>query len=494
MSDSVVGYGTRLSSLAAQDGDAPAVTCAGATSSSVSRVELDRIANRTARLLAARGVRAGDIVTLALPNGIPLVTYCIAAWKLGAVPNPISHRLPAPERDAILERAAPALLVANESGAPTRWPLLLSGTEPPPDDRPLPDAIAPHERALASGGSTGSPKLIVVKRPAAWGAGGEVSPLAPRGCVLVPGPLYHAAPFGSFTQALIAGVEVVVMERFDAAQCLTLIEKHRVEQILFVPTMMHRIWRLPEAERTQRDVSSLRIVFSGGAPCPPWLMRAWIDWLGPDVMHDIYGPSERIGGTLISGREWLARPGSVGKPMSGARIRILDPETLQDMPPGEIGELFMMPPQGAGTTYRYVGADSRSIDGGWESVGDMGYLDPDGYLYLTDRRTDMILSGGRNIYPAQIEAAIDAFPGVLSSAVIGLPDDDLGNRIHAIVQAGELDETALRAHLAAHVAGYCIPRSFERVDFPLRDDAGKVKRYKLREERLSTTEAQRTQR
>lgn len=482
---SAVGFGTRISQLAAADGDRPAVSCGGVT---LSRAQLESAANRAARLLLARGVGAGDLVTLALPNGVPLVVHCVAAWKIGAVPNPISHRLPALERDAILERADPALVVVAAPDDSIGRPLLVDGAPLPDDDSPLPDAIAPHERALASGGSTGTPKLILVKRPAAFDDAVIASPLWPRGCVLVPGPLYHAAPFGSLTQALVAGVEVVVMERFDAAACLELVERHRVEQVLFVPTMMHRIWQLPAQQRLARDVSSLRVVFSGGAPCPPWLMRSWIDWLGADVMHDIYGPSERIGGTLINGREWLAHPGSVGKPTAGARIRILDPETLRELPAGKTGEVFMMPRDGAGSTYRYVGAEGRRTADGWESVGDMGYVDGDGYLYLTDRRTDMILCGGRNVYPAQIEAAIDAFPGVLSSAVIGLPDDDLGNRIHAIVQTPSLDEAALRAHLARHLTGYCIPHGFERVDEPLRDEAGKVKRYKLRQRRIDVGE------
>ena len=145
-----------------------------------------------------------------------------------------------------------------------------------------------------------------------------------------------------------------------------------------------------------------------------------------------------------------------------------------------------MPREGTGSTYRYVGADGRTTDDGWESVGDMGYLDEEGYLYLTDRRTDMILCGGRNIYPAQIEAAIDAHPAVLSSAVIGLPDDEMGQRIHAIVQVNDsVSEADLRSHLVEHLARYCVPRTFELVDFPLRDDAGKVRRYQLREQRLA---------
>jgi bile acid-coenzyme A ligase len=411
----------------------------------------------------------------------------VAAWKCGAVPNPVSHRLPVPERVAILEQANPALLVGVDPAEAGERAALPPGFEPDPhlSAEPLPDVTPPHERAMASGGSTGRPKLIVLKIPAVHDPERPQSVLAPRGPVLVPGPLYHGAPFGSFAQGLLAGVTVVLMQRFDASRCLELIERHRIEQVLFVPTMLHRIWRLPPAARLGRDVSSLTTVFSGGAPCPPWLMRAWIEWLGPDVMHDVYGPSERIGGTHITGREWLAHPGSVGKAVAGARIRILDPETGSDRSPGEIGEVYMLPAGGPGSTYRYIGATPRATADGWESVGDMGYLDTEGYLYLTDRRTDMILSGGRNIYPAVVEAAIDAHPAVRSSAVIGLPDDDLGERVHAIVQTADpLTAEELAAHLRERIVHYEIPRSFEFVHHPLRDDAGKTRRFALRQARL----------
>ncbi len=476
-----IGYGTRVTELAAVRGDRIAVAC---DEEHITWADLDRFANRAARLLAKHGVTRGDYITIALPNGISAVGWSIAAWKVGAIPNPISHRLPEVERDAILDHANPALVITATTGQALPWPSLAADSELLDRDTPLTDVVSPHERALASGGSTGKPKLIVVKKPALYDSGAPSSVLAPSGCVLVPGPIYHAAPFGSFTQSLLAGVETVLMNRFDALLCLDLIERHRVEQVLFVPTMMHRIWRLPEAERKQRDLSSLRVVFTGGAPCPPWLMRAWIDWLGAEVMHELYGPSERIGGTHISGREWLDHPGSVGKPTGGAGLRILDPETLGEQPTGQIGEVFMMPRDGAGSTYRYVGATSRTTPDGWESVGDMGYVDEDGYLYLADRRTDMILCGGRNIFPAQIEAALDEYPDVQSRAVFGSPDDDHAHRIHAILQADELDEHRLREHLATRIARYNIPHSFEVVDFPLRDEAGKVRRFLLRAERL----------
>jgi bile acid-coenzyme A ligase len=214
-------------------------------------------------------------------------------------------------------------------------------------------------------------------------------------------------------------------------------------------------------------------------------MQHFIEWLGPDVMNEVYGGSERIGGTFISGHEWLQHPGSVGRPMGATKIRIFDPETGENLPCGEIGEIYMLPAGGQGSTYRYLGADSRTNEEGWESVGDMGHLDEDGYLYLADRRSDMILSGGRNIYPAQVEAALEAHPAVASSAVIGLPDDDMGQIVHAIVQTTHaVGDDELRDFLAQHIVHYAIPRSFERVDLPLRDDAGKLRRWELRAARV----------
>jgi bile acid-coenzyme A ligase len=483
-----IPYGSVLTRFAVAEPDTIAVVC---EEDAITRGDLERRANRMARAFAARGVRQGSVVTIALPNDIEFVIACCAAWKCGATPNPISERLPGPERAMVLGQANPALVVGGDEAQANGRAFLPEGFVPDPEisDAPLPDAVAPHERAMATGGSAGHPKLIVLKIPAEYDPEAPPSVLAPRGCVLVPGPLSHAAPFGSLTQGLLAGVRIVLMRRFDALRCLELIERHRVDQVLFVPTMLHRIWRLPDSERSRHDVSSLRIVFTGGAPCPPWLMRAFIDWLGPDVMNDVYGPSERIGGTMITGREWLAHPGSVGRPIRGARIRILHPETGRELPAGEIGEVYMMPSGGQGSTYRYVGAEARTTPEGWESVGDMGYLDEEGYLYLTDRRTDMILCGGRNVYPAQVEAAIDEHPAVRSSAVIGLPDEDLGQRVHAIVQvAAPVADEELRAHLRNRVVHYTIPRTFEFVNHPLRDEAGKVRRWVLRQERLGPRE------
>jgi bile acid-coenzyme A ligase len=250
--------------------------------------------------------------------------------------------------------------------------------------------------------------------------------------------------------------------------------------------MMQRIWRLPTEERERFDSSSLVRVMCTGAPSPVWLKQAWIDWLGPEKIWEAYGGSERIAGTQIGGVEWLQHPGSVGKPTEGRKIRVLHPDG-NECAPGEIGEIYMMPSGGQGTTYRYIGAEMPTTGEGWETLGDLGHLDEDGYLYLADRKTDMIVTGGSNVYPAEVEAALDAHPSVRSSAVVGLPDDDLGQQIHAIVDAPAADvtEDALREHLAARLVRYKIPRSFEFVTEVLRDDAGKLRRSALRDARIA---------
>jgi len=483
-------YGAMMTELAARNPDAVALVCDGVDAcEQLTRAELDAWANRLARAYAERGLSHGDFATIALPNGAEFFAACLAVWKLGAIPNPVSHRLPAIERAAIIERANPVLVIGVEEGSYDGRhcvPAQLDVAGYPA--YALPAQTPPYERAMASGGSTGQPKLIVAANPAVYDPQHASTLFKGRQAVLVPGPLYHGAPFSAAFGGLFGGCKVVVMQRFDALRCLELIEWHRVDRMTMVPTMMQRIWRLPTAQRESKDVSSLEFVMTGSAPCPPWLMRAWIDWLGPQVMHEAFGPSERSGGTFISGTEWLAHPGSVGKPSAGARIRILDDDG-RELPCGEMGEIFVLPPSGTGSTYHYIGATPKLSEDGWESFGDMGYFDPEGYLYLGDRRSDMVLCGGRNIYPAEVEAAIDALPGVRSSAVIGLPDEDLGQRLHAIVDVGsegsDIDAERVRRHLVEHLVHYKIPATIEIVTTLLRDDAGKMRRPALRAARLT---------
>jgi len=485
-------YPACLALHARETPDRTAIVCEG---ESLSYAELERRSSRLARYFSELGVREGRLVTIALDNGMRPIECWFAVWKLGAIPQPVSARLPAAERDAIVELAAPALVIGVPPGSYGGTPCLpvdfpFPDSLPPPSEAPLPDRTSPSAQALTSGGSTGRPKLIVDTQPASWDPTQPFYGNAPGTTVLTPGPLYHAGPFINTKVTILSGGTVVLMKRFDPEQALRAIDEHAVEWVNFVPTMLHRIWRLPPEVRGRYSLDSLRTVTSSGAACPDWLMHAWIDWLGPDRIQEAYGGSERIGGTLITGREWLERPGSVGRPTGGRKIRILD-EQGRDLPPGQIGEVFMLPPGGKGSTYRYIGAEARGTGDGWETLGDLGCLDEEGYLYLSDRRTDMIVTGGENVYPAEVESALDEFEAVRSSAVIGLPDPDLGQRVHAIVEAadGDWDEAALRRHLEERLVRYKVPRSFERVDEPLRDDAGKVRRYALREARIQAVGA-----
>jgi len=450
------------------------------------RRELAFRSNRLARDYAARGVGEGDLVTIALPNGCEFFEAALAAWKLGATPNPISARLPEVEQQAIVETASPALVVGADSGQFGATPVLPIGFEPDASlsDAPLPDRVSKHVRAMTSGGSTGRPKVIIDATQALCDPTIPENRMKADGRTLVPGPLYHAGPFITSWQSLLCGGTIYVHARFDPSECIACIAREGIDWVLFVPTMMQRIWKLPDEEKSVHDLSCLGTVMCSGAPSPGWLKRAWIDWLGPERIWEAYGGSERIGGTLISGQEWLDHPGSVGKPTAGRKVRILD-KSGRECGVREIGLVHFLPPGGVGSTYQYRGAEARRTPDGWETLGDLGFLDEDGFLYLTDRETDMIVSGGANVYPAEVEAAIDGFEPVRSSVVIGLPDEDLGQSVHAIVDApAGFDADDLRSYLEEQLARYKIPRDFEHATEPLRDDAGKVRRSALREARL----------
>jgi bile acid-coenzyme A ligase len=458
------------------------------------RREFANLSNRYARALSQLGVREGDFVTIALPNCVEFYLSSFAIWKLGAIPNVISPNLPVAEREAILDQVKPSLVISEDDSGTVgyRWVSKVALSQTGCSDNNLESRVAHHWKAMTSGGSTGRPKVIIDQLPSCWDPAVGSSEMLPDRVVLNPGPLYHNAPFVFSHMALFLGCKVVVMTRFDAEEALRLIAEHKVDWVTLVPTMMHRIWRLPEATRRKYDLSSLRVVLHMAAPCPIWLKEWWIDWLGPERIFELYAGTERQGFTSITGQEWLEHKGSVGKVGAGFGLKVLDQDG-NTLGPGEVGEIYFLPEAGPGATYRYIGAEPRRA-GNWESLGDMGHLDEDGYLYLADRRTDLILSGGANIYPAEVESAIDAHPNVLSSAVIGLPDDDMGQMVHAIVQLkpglrGDEAEDELRAFVAQRLTKYKLPRSFEFVDSPLRDDAGKIRRSQLREDRVSALAA-----
>ena len=243
---------------------------------------------------------------------------------------------------------------------------------------------------------------------------------------------------------------------------------------------MQRLLPVYRANPEAYDLTSIRRFWHAGAPCPPSIKLAWIDLLEPEAVWELYGGTELQAMTFVSGDQYLTHPGSVGIVVTG-EMKVLDDDG-NECPPGVAGEIFMRPSPGSAPTYRYIGATAKSRDG-WESIGDLGYFDADGFLYLNDRRIDMFTVGGRNVYPAEIEAALAAHPDVLSCLVVGVPDDDLGQVPHALVQpGGDLDQEAVRAFLADRLASYKVPRTIEFVDRPLRDDAGKARRSAVRDD------------
>ncbi|BAX90588.1 AMP-binding protein [Mycobacterium shigaense] len=492
MSEPTPPIGAQISALAELAPDEPAVSCDGVT---LTRRELDRSTNRLARAYAERGVGVGDYVTMVLPNSIEWIQVAVACWKLGAVPQPLSARLPDAELQGLVGLRPPALLVGRDSH---EIPSLPTGFVPDPalSDAALPEAVSPVWKAMGSGGSTGRPKLIESggdsRIPAAIGY-----PLGAQegDTTLVPIPLSHNTGFTTATIALIMRHHLVVMSRFDPHGFLRLITDHRVTFLTTVPTIMQRALPVYHADPDDYDLSSLRRFWHMGAPCPPAVKEAWIDLVGPEVVWELYGGTELQALTFIRGDQWLTHRGSVGVVVAG-EMKVLD-DDANPCPPGVVGEVYMRPAPGSAPTYRYVGASAKSRDG-WESLGDLGYFDEDGFLYLSDRRVDMFTVGGRNVYPAEIEGALSAHPEVLSCLVVGVPDPnagDLGQVPYALVHTADgstLDAAGVREFLRERIAGYKVPPSAEFIEFvdtPLRDDAGKARRSAVRAEIIARLQA-----
>lgn len=457
--------------------------------------ELDARSTRRAQALRSRGVGHGALVTLAIDNCASFFEWTFAVWKLGAIPHLVSWRVPEAELRAMLELAKPAAVIATDhlrlagQGAlPVIWGIVEGS------DEPLQEAISPFWKAMSSGGSTGRPKIIVDHKPASHVLGSTYLKVADRDVVLNPGPLYHNAPFSMAHNALFKGNPLITMARFDAEETLRLIDTWKVASVNFVPTMMLRIWRLPDEVKAKYDVTSLCNVWHMAAPMPTWLKKAWIDWLGAEKINEAYAGTEAVGATTINGVDWLAHEGSVGRPRN-CEVRVLGEDGLE-APAGTIGEIWLKPDV-ANKGFHYLGDDERPSDNGFQSLGDYGWLDGDGFLYLADRRTDLIISGGSNIYPAEVENTIMEHPAVETAVVIGLPHEDFGSAVHAIVKlrsecVGTLDGADLIEFLRPRLVTYKLPRSVEFTNDPLRDDAGKVRRSQLREVRLEVPQHQLT--
>jgi bile acid-coenzyme A ligase len=491
-----VSYGLRLTHLAAEHPNKPVIVFVpeSGPEQTYSWLQLEQSANRMARLFREHGVKKDSIVVIGLRNNFENVAASFAIWKLGACLLPLSHRMPAAEREAVLEIAQPDLVVANW-GRPGELTISDLGAASALASEPLPDVVPQPGRAIASGGSTGTPKIIVDPRPLAArpdigdAVVRRLTGIAPGQVQLLCGPLYHNGPYGSMYHGLFHDHTVVLMERFDAARAVDLIERYGVNWLYLVPTMMRRIIQLPGIEK--RDFSHLQAIYHSASPCPINLKRAWIDLVGAERVYEGFGATEEVGLCAIRGDEWLQHPGSVGRPQD-SEIKIRD-SAGNPLSPGEVGEIYMRRTSRV-DTYRYLGgAEAKRDVQGFVSVGDLGWVDEEGYLFVADRRVDMIITGGSNVYPGEVEAVLLEHPAIADVVVIGLPDEDWGKRVHAIVQprdpASPPSAEALTIFCKERLLPYKVPKDYEFVLVFPRDEAGKIRRLALIAERSASATA-----
>jgi long-chain acyl-CoA synthetase len=485
--------------------------------------ELMRRARQAAGGFAALGIGEGDAVALMLRNDIAGFEATLGAAMLGAYAVPVNWHYRGDEAGYVFADSGAKAIVIHAD-------LLASiGAETPPAATVLvvptpPEVAAAYEiEAIAcavppgatnwdrwvagqapwpapprrsrgnmiyTSGTTGRPKGVR-RQPPADAAGEQaianlfanVMGISGGMRTVLTGPLYHSAPAAYAFRAVGAGATIILQPRFDAEELLRLVEAQRISHLLMVPTMFVRLLRLPPEVRARYDTSSLQWVIHGAAPCPPEVKRAMIDWWGP-VIYEYYGSTEAGLMTCSSSAEWLERPGTVGRPVATATVRVLG-EDGRRLGPGEVGEIYAW--VGAVPDFTYHNRHDARLEverDGLITNGDIGYMDDAGYLYLCDRKLDMVISGGVNIYPAEIEAVLIAMPGVRDCAVFGIPDDELGEALAAIVEpepGASLSADQVSAWLRQRQAGYKTPRLIEfRADLP-REDSGKMFKRKLRE-------------
>ncbi|WP_412178200.1 class I adenylate-forming enzyme family protein [Mycolicibacter heraklionensis] len=485
MTDVGTPFGERLRILSQENPAAVALVVVRPDGSDVTLTwsELEGRANQWGRALAEAGAEVGSMVALAIPNSPDLVLATLGCWKIGAVPIPMRWDLPDWERQRLLEVIRPAALL-NEQG----WPALAASASHQSAGA-LPTAISPSINGICSSGSTGLPKVILNLQPATctettgvpflahWAA------LEPPQTILVPGPMYHTNGFNPLTY-LIAGDRLVVLEKFDAAAVLDTIEKYRITNFTATPTMLARIANVPGVD--DRDLSSLEWILQGAAIMPPDLLRRWFELIGPEKVVMAYGMTENLGLAALRGDEWLEHPGSVGRGFRDTEIRILD-EDGSPVPTGELGDIYLRAPMNG--LYRYLGgaAPLPATTDGFRSAGDMGHLDADGFLYIADRRSDMIVTGGANVFPAEVENALADHPEIADVVVLGLSDPEWGRRVHAVVQPTDPAQPPtveqIIQYAKSRLAAYKVPKTVEFVDEIPRTDATKVNRSAMVEAR-----------
>ena len=474
--------------------------------------QLEDRSARLARALRDRGLHEGDHVAILMENNRQFLEVLWAAQRSGLHYTAInSHLLPV-EVQYVLDDSGAVALVSSATLADavaeldlSRVPVRISARGELPgfesyDDvlagvsgEPLPDEREGREM-LYSSGTTGRPKGV--RKPLPGTAFGDPTALpvvvaqalvsmlgaTPDSVYLSPAPLYHAAPLVYTMSMHRLGATVVVMEKFDPRSCLELIERHRVTHAQFVPTMFVRMLRLPPEERAMHDLRSLTFAVHAAAPCPPAVKRQMMEWWGP-ILHEYYSGTEGVGSTYITPQEWLDHPGSVGQPREECHIV---GEDGQELPAGTPGLVYFA----GGMPFEYHNDPEKTRRmanaQGWRTLGDIGYLDDDGYLYLTDRVAHMIISGGVNIYPQEAENLLCGHPAVADVAVIGVPDEEMGEAVKAVVEvvpdavAGPELAAELVAYCRAGLASYKCPRSVDFVPALPRDDNGKLYKRLLR--------------
>ncbi|RMH87110.1 MAG: acyl-CoA synthetase, partial [Actinomyces sp.] len=467
------------------------------TGAETSYGELAELVNRISHGLAALGLAPGDQVTTVLPNSAEQVAVCLAAFQSGLYVTTVNWHLVGPEIAYIVDDSETRALIVHERFAEEADRVLDEVSTPVPHRfaigevegyRPFaelvagqpatrPDRLATGSTMFYTSGTTGRPKGV--RRPldprhpdeVAAGSGGLFALFGTRphddNVQLTQAPLYHTAVNAWTTTSLHMGHTVVLMDKWTPEGALERIERYRVTHSHMVPTMFNRLLQLPDEVRSRTDVSSLRRMVHAAAPCPVETKRRMIEWWG-DVVWEYYAATEG-GGTIISPAEWLERPGSVGRPWPGSEVIVVDDEG-RELPPYESGTVYM---KMAGATFEYhkdPDKTARSRLDDFFTVGDVGYLDADGYLYLNDRANDMIIVGGVNIYPAEIEGELHQHPAVGDVAVFGVPDDDTGEQIKAVIELrpgwepGEATSGEIMGWLRGRIARQKLPRSIDYVE------------------------------